>query len=66
MKKYLLKEKGMTIKGVRGYLKNPKTLNLDDSSKIVVNNHSSKRDMIRKRVNKITKIIKELKKLKDG
>ena len=64
--KYLLKDKGMTIKGVKGYLKNPKTLNLDDSSKIVVNNHSSKRDMIRKRVNKITKIIKELKKLKDG
>ena len=64
--KYLLKEKGMTIKGVKGYLKNPKTLNLDDSSKIVVNNHSSKRNMIRKRINKITKIIKELKKLKDG
>ena len=64
--KYLLKEKGMTIKGVKGYLKNPKTLNLDDSIKIVVNNHSSKRNMIRKRINKITKIIKELKKLKDG
>ena len=64
--KYLLKEKGMTIKGVKSHLKSIGTLNLDDSIKNIVNNHSLKRNKIKEKVNKITKIIKELKKIKDG
>ena len=64
--KYLLKEKGMTIKGVKIALTNPHILSLDDSTKYSVGTLSLNKDKIKKKTQKITKIINELKKLKNG
>ena len=64
--KYLLKEKGMTIKGVKAVLNNPKTLTLDDTTKYSVNNQSLNKEKIKDKIKKISKIIDELKKLKNG
>ena len=64
--KYLLKEKGMTIKGVKIALTNPHMLSLDDSTKYSVGTLSLNKDKIKKKTQKITKIINELKKLKNG
>ena len=64
--KYLLKEKGMTIKGVKAVLNNPKSLILDDTTKYSVSNQSLNKKKIKDKVKKITKIIDELKELKNG
>ena len=64
--KYLLKEKGMTIKGVKTLLNNPKSLTLDDSTKYSVINQSLDKNMIKDKIKKISKIIGELKELKNG
>ena len=64
--KYLLKEKGMTIKGVKTVLNNPKSLTLDDSTKYSVNNQSVNKEKIKDKIKKISKIIDELKELKNG
>ena len=64
--KHLLKEKGMTIKGVKGVLNNPKSLTLDDTTKYSVTNQSFNKERIKDRVKKISKIIDELKKLNNG
>ena len=64
--KYLLKEKGMTIKGVKIALTNPHMLSLDDSTKYSVGTFSLNKDKIKKKAQKMTKIINELKKLKNG
>ena len=61
--KYLLKEKGMTIKGVKFALNNLKSLKLDDSTKYSVNNQSLNKVKIKDKIKKISKIIGELKKL---
>ena len=61
--KYLLKEKGMTIKGVKAVLNNPKSMMLDDSTEYSVNNQSLNKVKIKDKINKISKIIGELKKL---
>ena len=42
--KYLLKEKGMTIKGAKAILNNPKSLELDGKIKYSVNNQSINKD----------------------
>ena len=55
--KYLLKDKGMTIQGVRKYLDNDETY-LDDSMNININT----KNILKKKLNKISNIIKELKK----
>jgi len=55
--KYLLKDKGMTIQGVRKYLNNDKTY-LDDSMDININT----KNIFKKKLNKMSNIIKELKK----
>ena len=55
--KYLLKDKGMTIQGVRKYLDNDETY-LDDSMDININT----KNILKKKLNKISNIIKELKK----
>ena len=55
--KYLLKDKGMTIQGVRKYLENDETY-LDDSMDININT----KNILKKKLNKISNIIKELKK----
>ena len=64
--KYLLKEKGMTIKGVKAVLNNPKSLALDDTTKYSVSNQSLEKEKIKDKIKKISKIIDELKELKNG
>ena len=64
--KYLLKEKGMTIKGVKAVLNNPKSLTLDDTTKYSVSNQSLNKEKIKYKIKKISKIIDELKELKNG
>ena len=64
--KYLLKEKGMTIKGAKAILNNPKSLELDGTIKYSVNNQSLNKEKIKGKIKKISNIIIELKKLKNG
>ena len=64
--KYLLKDKGMTIKGVKAMLNNPKSLTLDDTAKNSVTNQSFKKEKIKDKIKKISKIIDQLKELKNG
>ena len=64
--KYLLKEKGMTIKGAKTVLNNPKSLILDDTTKYSVTNQSPNKEKIKNKIKKISKIIEELKELKNG
>ena len=64
--KYFLKEKGMTIKGVKAILNNPKSFTLDDRTKYSVSNQSFNKEKIKEKIEKISKIIDELKKLKNG
>ena len=64
--KYLLKEKGMTIKGVKTVLNNPKSLKLDDTTRYSVTNQSLNKEKIKDKIKKISKIIDELKELKNG
>ena len=64
--KHLLKEKGMTIKGVKAVLNNPKSLTLDDTTKYSVSNQSLNKEKIKDKIKKISKIIDELKELKNG
>ena len=64
--KYLLKEKGMTIKGAKAILNNPKSLKLDGTIKYSVNNQSLNKEKIKGKIKKISNIIIELKKLKNG
>ena len=55
--KYLLKDKGMTINGVKKHL-NSENSNLDDLDNTSIN----KKKILKSRINKISKIIKDLKK----
>ena len=64
--KHLLKEKGMTIKGVKAVLNNPKSLTLDDTAIYSVSNQSLTKEKIKDKIKKISKIIDELKELKNG
>ena len=64
--KFLLKEKGMTIKGVKGLLNDPKSLTLDDNTKDSVFTHAVDKAKIKNKLKKISLIIKELKQLKNG
>ena len=57
--KFLLKDKGMTINGVKKVLKGEESLELDEMA-----NNSIKADNLRNKLNKISKIIKNIKKLK--
>ena len=65
--KFLLKEKGLTINGVKKILKDTSLDSVDDSGKFGVyrpDNKSTK--FIRDRVKNISRIIKDLKNLKNG
>ena len=64
--KYLLKEKGMTIRGVKKFLNNPKLLTLDDTTKYGVSNQPLNKEKIKDKIKKISQIIDELKELKNG
>jgi len=57
--KYLLKEQGMTINGVKKILNGEQSLELDEMA-----NNSIKADNLRNKLTKISKIVKNLKNLK--
>ena len=57
--KFLLKDQGMTINGVKKVLKGEESLELDEMA-----NNSIKADNLRNKLNKISNIIKNIKKLK--
>ena len=57
--KFLLKEQGMTINGVKKILNSEKTLELDE-----IANNSIKADNLRNKLTKISRIVKNLKNLK--
>ena len=57
--KFLLKDKGMTINGVKKILNGEDSLELDEMA-----NNSIKADNLRNKLNKISNIIKNIKKLK--
>jgi DNA-binding transcriptional MerR regulator len=57
--KFLLKEQGMTIKGVKKILNGEQSLELDEMA-----NNSIKADNLRNKLVKISKIVKKLKYLK--
>ena len=65
--KFLLKEKGLTIIGVKKLLNDKETDSIDDTVNLGVYKPDFKTTKsIKDKVNKISKIIKELKRLKDG
>ena len=64
--KYLLKDKGMTIKGVKKILNNPITLSLDVDRAYNVNTSTIDKNKIKTKIDKIVNILKELNKFKDG
>ncbi len=55
--KYLLKDKGMTIQGAKRYLAEEET-NLDEIANSTINT----KNILKSKLNKISKIVKELKK----
>ncbi len=57
--KFLLKDRGMTINGVKKLLNSPNTNDLDE-----ISNKSIRTDNLRNKLKNISKIIKNLKKLK--
>ena len=60
--KFLLKDQGMTIKGVKKALSSSTSFNLDDLSNKSIN--INKKLVIKKKINKISKLAKEIKDLK--
>ena len=62
--KFLLKDKGLTINGVKKLLHNSETEYLDDDVNIGINTSNNNTNIIKDKVKKISNIINELKKLK--
>ena len=63
--KFLLKEKGLTINGVKKILSKPKSDLLDDNVNLGIYKPDLKStNIVKSKVKKISKIVKELKKLK--
>ena len=60
--KFLLKNEGMTIKGAKKFLSKSNSLELDDSSNKSIN--VNKNLVLKNKINKISKLIKEIKGLK--
>ena len=60
--KFLLKDQGMTIKGVKKALSSSTSFNLDDLSNKSINVEKSL--VLKKKISKISKLIKEIKDLK--
>ena len=58
--KFLLKEKGMTINGVKKHLINKNSFDLDELSYTSIN---SKNNNLKSQIEKISKLVKEIKKL---
>jgi len=63
--KYLLKEKGLTINGVKKILNNPNNQSIDQNDALgVYKTTLDNTSLIKKKVKNISKIIKELRKFK--
>jgi DNA-binding transcriptional MerR regulator len=63
--KYLLKEKGITINGVKKILNNRTIDYLDENENIDINNANlDTKKLIKNKIKNISKIVKDLKKLK--
>ena len=63
--KFLLKERGLTINGAKKILNNKVTHSIDDDINIGINKRNlNTTKIIRNKIKNISKIIKELKKLK--
>ena len=60
--KFLLKNKGMTIKGAKKVLEHNSSFKLDDSTNKSIN--MDKNLILKKKITKISKLIKDIKKLK--
>ena len=58
--KFLLKDKGLTINGAKKILSNPKSRSIDDDMNLGIN----RQKIIKDKIKNISKIIKELKKIK--
>jgi len=58
--KFLLKEKGMTINGVKKHLINKNSFDLDEFSNTTINR---KNNNLKSQIEKISKLVKEIKKL---
>ncbi len=61
--KFLLKNQGMTIKGAKKALSDNNSFELDDSSNKSINTVKKSLDL-RKKISKISRLVKEIKKLK--
>ena len=65
--KFLLKEKGLTVNGVKKILSEDKNHSIDDSVNLGVYKQDLKStETIKEKIKNISKIIKELKNLKNG
>ena len=65
--KFLLKEKGLTINGVKKILNNPDIRSLDDNMNFgIYKSDLKKTKNIKDKIKKISKIISELKKFRNG
>ncbi len=64
--KFLLKDKGMTIKGVKKILNVNTSLKLDETNDFNVQNNSINKKIIKTKVTKILEILEDLKKIKHG
>ena len=60
--KFLLKNQGMTINGAKKILNSSTSFNLDDSTNKSIN--LNKNLVLKKKINKISKLVKEIKRLK--
>ena len=58
--RFLLKEKGLTINGVKKFLINERSFNLDESSNNSINTSKNK---LKSKLKKISNLVKEIKKL---
>ena len=58
--KFLLKEKGLTINGVKKFLLNESSFDLDETSNISINTTNNN---LKSRLEKISNLVKEIKKL---
>ena len=57
--KFLLKTKGLTIKGAKYFLDNKNSLDLDETSNRSIN--TPNKEILKKKINKISKLIKNIK-----
>ena len=63
--KFLLKEKGLTINGVKKILNSQERQSLDDNVNLGINKQNFRTvNIVKKKVKKISKIIKEIKSIK--